>query len=103
MATKKNEKPVPFSFGLKINIGERKKERNMIKLECKDGIHNKFYNIEFLPKGNSSLTNFTVRCHYGKIGNAPQFKNHGFQTEADARKFMAKKLSQELKKGYKEI
>ena len=101
----KNEEPgsFEFSFGIKLNFVKKKKNKNLIKLIHDQEGHNKFYNIEFLKYGNSPTTKFTVRCAFGRVGNNPQFKNHGFTTEKLAREFMDKKLKQELKKGYREI
>lgn len=96
----KKKKEVPFSFGLKLEFKEKKKIYDIIRLEHKTDGHNKFYTIEFIRKGNSPDSNFTVKCGYGKIGNSPQYSNRGFSTEISARNFMTKKLKQELKKGY---
>ena len=93
-----------FSFGLKLNFIDKKVSiSNMIKLTNTEEGHNKFYYIELLREGRSSVTNFIVRCHYGKIGNIANYSNHAYRTEIDARKFMTKKLGFQLKKGYKEI
>lgn len=106
MASKKTGlQPNNFSgFGFKLSF---QKKRNTgidhVHLEHTEDGHSKFYIMQLLTVGNSSLTNFTVAIKFGKIGAAGSIKKHGFQTLSDAYKFINKKLGQELRKGYKRI
>jgi len=97
------KKSQSFSFGLKLNFVQKKNVRNVIKLQNTEQGHSKFYTLEYMPPNSKDMNLHTIRCGYGKIGNSPQYKMHGFETEGEARAFMAKKLKSELRKGYKEI
>jgi predicted DNA-binding WGR domain protein len=92
-------------FGFKINFVEKKTEHGLdhVKLEHTTGGHNKYYIMQLLMQGNSPETSYTVKITYGKMNSVGGTKKHGFKTLGDAYKFIAKKLAQEIKKGYKRI
>jgi predicted DNA-binding WGR domain protein len=96
--------PQPFSFGLKLNFsGKANRMKDKVRLEHTQEGHNKFYEISFIPKGNSSQSNFTIHILYGKMGTQGSVKTHGFQEEQKARDFLNKKRGEKIRKGYKEV
>lgn len=96
------KKETTFTLGFKIVKRDTFNHvaNKPIKLQHTTDGHYKYYVMTILSVGNSSLTNFTVKCEYGKIGNAASVKKHGFQTEEQAVNFVRTKLKQQLKKGY---
>lgn len=91
-----------FSFGLKLKKMTAKPNlyRRKVRLEHTEDGHNKYYELEFLNKGNSSATNFTIQITYGKMGSIGGVKRHGFVHEETAMKFMMSKIGEKRKKGY---
>lgn len=93
-----------FSFGLKLRFEKRVNAGlDHVHLEHVNDGHNKFYIIQLLRQGNSSITNFTVTIKFGRKGVAGNTKKHGFQTIEDSYKFISKKMAEKLKKGYERI
>jgi predicted DNA-binding WGR domain protein len=70
---------------------------NMIRLECTTGGHNKYYEFH----GNESKGRFTIKGHYGAIGQAPKEAIvYDGDSKTEAEKEFEKKKSEKLKKGY---
>lgn len=96
-----SKKDTKFTLGFKIVKRDNAiVSGKPIKLQHTTDGHNKYYTMTILDVGNSNLTNFTVKCEYGKIGNSPSAKKHGFQTREQAVSFVQTKLKQQIKKGY---
>jgi predicted DNA-binding WGR domain protein len=70
---------------------------NTIRLECKNGSANKFYEFQ----GTQINGRFTVKASYGRIGQAGLISIiYDGVSKAEAEKEFEKKKSQKLKKGY---
>jgi predicted DNA-binding WGR domain protein len=70
---------------------------NMIRLECTTGGHNKYYEFH----GNESKGRFTIKGHYGAIGQAPKEAIiYDGDIKSEAEKEFDKKLAEKRKKGY---
>lgn len=93
--------PKPFKLGFKVVKRENIiYGRKKVKMKHTTDGHNKFYHMQIINVGNSTLTNFTVLIGFGKIGNIPNHKKHGFQEIVQAEKFVKAKVKSQLKKGY---
>ena len=102
MTNKEINNSKPFSFNFKLNFKKKRgTDKDIIKLLNTEDGHNKFYDISLLMKGNSPETGYTVVISYGKIGVIGSSKKHGFILKSDAYKFMNKKATEKIKRGYK--
>lgn len=69
----------------------------MVRLECRTGGHNKFYEFD-LVRTNGHVK---VTGSYGAIGQAPKDTViYDGDSEAEARKELDKKQNEKLRKGY---
>lgn len=70
---------------------------NIIRLECTQGSHNKFYEFH----GTQEKGRFTVKGLYGRIGQAPSESIiYDGEDKHEANSAFVKKMAEKEKKGY---
>jgi len=72
----------------------------MLRLECRSGGHNKYYEFEIVREG----LEYVATAYYGRIGNGPQTSHIGTsRILGDVTRAVTSKMSEKLAKGYVQV
>jgi predicted DNA-binding WGR domain protein len=107
---KKKNPPDKIWLGVNTTAKKKKKKKKagaekmavkkFVRLECKSGSSNKFYEVELIQDGSK----FTTAASYGRIGNNPQ---HQVKYEGSwvnqASQMFSDLVKEKLKKGYVKV
>lgn len=97
-----------FSFGLKLNFKEKKRDPDLNHIELLHNTegHNKYYVLSLTHDKRTGISQqfpFVVVITYGKVGTLGGTLTHKFAEKHLAHDFMNKRMQEKLKKGYKRM